>query len=81
MQPHFFLVKEHQELLQNSTQTVSIEHCFRETDQVANRLANLRVTLTSSLVVFEVPPYSVKHLLANYARGVSCHVSYMIDNT
>jgi len=54
-QPYYFIVKECQQLAFNQNWTVSIQHCYREANRVADHLTNLGVDQTAVSASFEFP--------------------------
>jgi len=50
---------------------ITIPHCYRETNQVANLLANLGVKYNASVAIFESPPTEVYDALYANRLGVA----------
>ena len=60
---YYYLVKKSQELLNNPDWEVIVEHCYRESNQAVDFLANLGTTQSTASVIFEVPPVSLRKIL------------------
>ena len=77
-QPYYYLWKEGQALLLNPEWQVTLDHCYREANTVADQLANLGVEQLSPLAIFERPPNAVLSHLAHDCNGPSW--PHMIQN-
>lgn len=56
----------------------TITHCFREANKVADMLANIEVSLSTKLTLFETPPQEVRDVL--FADTVGARWRRMIIN-
>jgi len=59
-----YLISKCQEFLQNPDWEVVLEHCYRESNQAADFLANVGVLQSSASVILEVPPAPLRKILA-----------------
>jgi len=59
-----FLVKQSQELLNLSDWDVKVEHCYRESNQAADLLANMGLAQSTASVILTGPPSSLRRILA-----------------
>jgi len=62
---HHFLVQKCRRLLYETAWDVKITHCFRETNQVADKLANIGVTRSLEAITYQNPPMETQD--ASYA--------------
>ena len=53
---YYRLVKKSQELLNNPDWEVIVEHCYHESNKVADYLANMGIVQSTITVIFEIPP-------------------------
>jgi len=65
---HEPLLNSCKKLIQSQDWVVKISHCYREANQVADKLANLGINLPSGCTVFSSPPQEIMELL--YADNV-----------
>ena len=67
---HMLLLHQCQELINQVGWQVTISHCFREANKVADALANIGCNLQSGVAMYERPPNEVKELLFADCIGV-----------
>jgi len=60
---HHFLVQQCTQFLRDEDWEVTITHCFRETNQVADILANIGITKNVGVVMYQTPPMEVQSIL------------------
>ena len=50
---------------------VQVTHCFREANQVANRVANMGVTSSIGIIIYQHPPLEVRDLMFADCMGAT----------
>lgn len=50
---------------------VSIQHCYREANRVADWLANYGVEMEQRLIIFEAVPVDLRNVLMEDLRGMT----------
>jgi len=65
-----FLVQTCRRLLYATAWDVKITHCFRETNQVADKLANMGVTGRLGAILYQLPPMEIQDVLYADRMGV-----------
>ena len=59
---NYFIVKNCKELLHDLRWSIKLSHCYRKSNRVANRLANLGIGQSTPIVIFETPSHSWLYL-------------------
>ena len=65
---YHFLVRQCKQLMDEEGWDVDIKHCFRETNQVADTLANIGTTGRLEMTLYQTPPREIQSIL--YADNV-----------
>ena len=66
---HAGIVHQCRRLIDSPGWEVVLEHCYREANQVADRLANMGVELNCTIQLFTLPPVEVNPLMIADAAG------------
>ena len=62
-QLYYFTLKHCKALLHDSSWSIKLHHCYRESNRAADRLANLGVEQSTPFVLFETPSHSWLYLI------------------
>jgi len=68
---HRFLLQQCRDLIIGREWMVRVTHCFREANQVANRLANLGITTSLGVTILQHPHLEVRDVLLTDCMGAA----------
>ena len=71
IQAYYFALKDCQALLNGSTLNCQLLHCYRESNRVADALANVGVTQAENLMQYDSPPPDIYDVLREDFVGVA----------
>lgn len=67
---HVGLLHQCKALLKDSNWDIYISHCYREANQIADRLVNMGIGMGSGVTYYFLPPMEVKDVLLTDVGGV-----------
>lgn len=68
---HYHLITQCKSLINWDGWEVLVSHCYREANQVADKLANLGVDINNGCMIYESPPVEVRDCLFADSVGAS----------
>ena len=67
---HIGLLHQCKALLKDNDWKIHISHCYREANQLADRLTNIGIGIRSGIIFYQSPPMEIKDVLLADVGGV-----------